>query len=439
MPQSEGDVVHDRRGDPAGHDAVGNRDAQREQRDDLRHHRTQAARSAHLRSHNEARRPPEQRREQRRDVHGERRKREPDRPERDRELRRVDHREQRGEHVGQEVTGVLVGNLDGPQVEEQECERQYHVAQVRQTGEPVHEAQRVLDAARTPHAVEERPAAKQDLEPAARPPVLLAEVTGHVHGTQPGRQHLGHVDRRPAQPLEHQRDAQVFGDGVLGQPADLVERSPAEDDVRTAREDGVCGVLAAQDGAVEERLLFVRAGSNTILEPVAVRLRGLHERHAILGETRHGALEESRLRCVVRVEDHHELTGRDGQGVVDVAGLRADAVRAGQIRGATARGQGAYLLAGPVVEHPDLQTRVPHRRDRSHGVLDHVDGLAVDGDERIDVLGATCEVGIRRIRPRLVRDGVPEAHRLDQVEQLGSDEQRVQHRVGGSRVEEQPP
>ena len=115
----------------------------------------------------------------------------------------------------------------------------------------------------------------------------------------------------PSSHLHAQRCVRVFGDGLFGNAADLVERRTAQDRAGAAKERCVPEVVAVLNYAVEE-LTFV--GDDVELAEIALErvgrvkvMRRLH--HGQLGvahEPADGHLEEAARGHVVGIKDSHE-------------------------------------------------------------------------------------------------------------------------------------
>lgn len=104
-------------------------------------------------------------------------------------------------------------------------------------------------------------------------------------------------------------------------------------------EHRAAGVLAAGDGAEEQRLLGGRGGSHLVVASVGVPLRGLHEADIGIVEVPERSLEEVWRRDVVAVEDDDVRRAHVLQRVVDVAGLGAHVDRAADVPDPEAAGQ----------------------------------------------------------------------------------------------------
>ena len=130
------------------------------------------------------------------------------------------------------------------------------------------------------------------------------------------------------------------------------DRSPAEHHVRADAERRVEVVAARLDELVEDRLHVAGAAGDHVVQ-VAVGLRRLDERD-VVASAKNGSVssQELRLRHEVGVEDAEVVALRDGQGVVDVAGLGAVVVEPAQVAAAHLVGQRPHLVRTAVVEEP---------------------------------------------------------------------------------------
>jgi hypothetical protein len=120
--------------------------------------------------------------------------------------------------------------------------------------------------------------------------------------------------------VQLQRRPDVLRVAAGGDPADLVQRGAPEHDIGTHAERRVEPVLSGADELVEDALRLGRAGRHEIA-PVAVMLRGLYERDAVIAEVRQHLDEEVRLGNVICVKYHDVLATRALQCGVDIARL----------------------------------------------------------------------------------------------------------------------
>ena len=217
---------------------------------------------------------------------------------------------------------------------------------------------------------------------AGRPAGLLLGVGLDVLGGVAHRQDGGDVDRVPAALVQLHRGPHVLGLRAGVDPADLGHRRAAEDDVGAHAEGRVEAVLARLDEGVEDGLEVAGAARDEIVD-VAVDLRGLNERHLLLGEERQRLDEEVRGGDEVGVEDDEEVARAPREGVVDVAGLGAGVVRPGQVVHAQLGREGLDLRGAAVVEDPRLVPPAHRARGGDRGA-DRLDRLAVGGDEDVD-------------------------------------------------------
>ena len=123
---------------------------------------------------------------------------------------------------------------------------------------------------------------------------------------------------------------------------------------------------------------------------VAIDLRGLNEGEGVVSHCRQCFLQHFWLHHEVGVEDEEELAAGDGQRVVDVAGLGAEAGEATDVSGAQFRGEVADIVRVAVVEDVGLVAS-PHGQRCSDGPADGAQVLTEDGDEHVDVNPAPVE------------------------------------------------
>ena len=115
---------------------------------------------------------------------------------------------------------------------------------------------------------EERIVGPQNLDHAACPANALADMRGEALGGEAGGLRNVDVGGVPAAHLHAQRGVRIFGDGFLGDAADVVERGAAQDRAGAAEERGVPEVVAVLNDAVEE-LAFV--GNDVELAEIALK------------------------------------------------------------------------------------------------------------------------------------------------------------------------
>ncbi len=226
---------------------------------------------------------------------------------------------QRDGVVGDEVQQEL-GSVDAADrlaAAEQANDGEAHVDEDGPPGQEVQAREQILrlQAQRKPRCQRARDARQASPGPA----LLLGDVGGRVLGSEAARQHVRHVRRAPALLVEVDRELEVLGQRVRGEPADALERLAAEQHVGAAAEDGVEPVLAAGDGSEEQRLLRPGRGGDAIVLGVGVVLRRLDERDLGVVHPPERGLEEARVRHVVGVEHGDERGVGLRQGVVDVA------------------------------------------------------------------------------------------------------------------------
>ena len=158
----------------------------------------------------------------------------------------------------------------------------------------------------------------------------------------------------------------------------------------------------------------------------------LYQRHPCILEEPDRLAQEPAHRHVVGVEDRDQLAVREGQRVVQVAGLGMAVVGPGQIPALEAPGQLLDLRAPAVVEHVDLLARVVDGEGADHRSLEDVEGLVVGGDEHV-------HGGLRagdRGRARVDLDRLEIAEQKDhETVGLGPEQQQRDRRV--SRVVQQ--
>ncbi len=157
----------------------------------------------------------------------------------------------------------------------------------------------------------ERVLQAQNLDHSTRPADALADVSREAFGSQP--RSLGNVDvsRVPAGHLHAQRGVRVFGHGLLGDAADLVERGTAQNSAGAAEESCVPEVIAVLDHSVEE-LAFV--GDQVELLEIAFEgvgrikvVRRLHHRQlGVTQEPAYGHLQKAARGDVIGIEDGHQ-------------------------------------------------------------------------------------------------------------------------------------
>ena len=221
--------------------------------------------------------------------------------------------------------------------------------------------------------------------------------------------------------MQPDAELEVFGQRTFRESADKLEWFATEHDVGAAAEHRRCGVLAAGDGPEEQRLLGPCRLGHAAAFVVGVVLRRLHERHPVVAEVAERFLEERGVGDVVAVEHGHEGGVGDGQGVVDVAGLRPGMLGALHVADAEPAGHAAHRRAVAVVEEGDVHSCAAHAAGGVDRCFDDLDGFVVDGDEHVDV----DEVPDRRchgVASGLAPTGEPETDGLSEVEELGGDE-----------------
>ena len=210
--------------------------------------------------------------------------------------------------------------------------------------------------------------------------------------------------------------------------ADLVHRGPPEHHVGADAERRVEVVAAGLDVLVEDRLHVARAAGDHVVQ-VAVGLRRLDERDRLVDEERQRVLEEVRVRHEVGVEDAEVVALRDGQGVVDVAGLGAVVVEPAQVAAAHLLGQRPHLVGTPVVEEPGAV--LPAQVERgAQGAPYGLDRLAVRRHEDLD--GDPLAVEPQRPPVRLVAYAAARGLAGVEEQRLGG-EVAVVPRVTGAR------
>jgi len=244
---------------------------------------------------------------------------------------------------------------------------------------------------------------------ASRPEGLAAE--GALLGAQ--------AHRGPAQQAH---EMELLVGGVVDQPG-LEQRLAPQHGVGAAEEGRVPAVLALLDGAVEQRRL---AAEGIARGHVAEPLRGLHEGDAGVAEVAEGAVQDVRVRDLVRVLDEDELAVGLEERVVEVAGLgvalvAVPVVGADDVAGALLGGHPAHLLGLAVVQHVGA-VRVADGEGGADGLADDVDRLVVGGDEDVDPLVAAR--GRRRAAAAPLPHGRAEEQGVDEREGLRGQQQK---------------
>ena len=280
----------------------------------------------------------------------------------------------------------------------------------------------------------------------------------------PGRQHRGDVDGLPAPLVQFERRPDVFGLGVGVHATNVVDGIPAEDNVGSHAERGVEPVASGLDEPVENGLHVSGTARDDVVQ-VAVGLRGLHESDLVIDEEREGLDQELAFGHEVSVEDHEVLRRAHRERVIDVARLGAVRAQPAQVAHAQLRGKVTYVVRAAVIEHPG-QVLALHRPHCGNSCPDHVDVLAVGGDEHVHGGRLVAQVqgpplwsvrqailgngsGVHEARPRLVevefpgvaRPGQNRPHgqqRLEDQDRLGQDDQRIWQPVSSTgRVQQE--
>ena len=211
-----------------------------------------------------------------------------------------------GKGVGEDGRPVA-GNVGA--AEDEIDQRRGEEDQARQRVEEVRHRVEVAEALRRLEpGSEERIVGAHDLDHAARPANALADVAAEALGGEAGGLRDVDVGGVPAVHLHAQRGVRVFGDGLDGDAADLVERGAAKDGAGAAEEGRVPEVVAVLDDAVEE-LALVGDGAELVeialerIGRVEVVRRLQHGQLAVAEEPAHGDLQEAAGGDVIAIED----------------------------------------------------------------------------------------------------------------------------------------
>ena len=132
----------------------------------------------------------------------------------------------------------------------------------------------------------ERIVGAQNLDHAARPADALPDMGGEPLGGETGGLRNVDVGGVPAVHLHAQRGVRVFGDGLHGDAADLVERRAPQDRAGAAEEGGVPEVVAVLHHAVEQLALI---GNDAELPQIALKGIGRIE---VMRRLQHGQLAD---------------------------------------------------------------------------------------------------------------------------------------------------
>ena len=232
-----------------------------------------------------------------------------------------------------------------------------------------------------------------------------------------GLQSLLHDLRCAAKPRMHG----ALHLGHVLHDAELHERLPPQDCVRTAEEGGIPAILTLLDRPIEQWRL---AAQRVFVGHISKFLRGLHEGDERVVEIPEGGVEDARIGDLVGVEDEHELSVGRHQGIVEVAGLRVQGpigpvIPAFDVSDADLLGREAHLIARTVIENPGL-VRIADVSSCPCCLDDHLDRLVVGGDEHVDRQSVDRRGRLRSgARP-------PHGHReqcdVDQAVSLGENE-----------------
>ena len=167
-------------------------------------------------------------------------------------------------------------------------------------------------ADREPHPVSRErdhlsPVELEDLDTTERPAkaLLLEAVEVERHQPLPVRRRV--VDAAIAGAEHAQRRLRVLGDALLVPATDLVERRASDQPHRAAEDDRVA-VTARDHRDVEEIAEAVEEAAQIgVVPPVAIVLRGLHERDRRIVEVADRVAQPLRMHLVVRVHDAEDL------------------------------------------------------------------------------------------------------------------------------------